>query len=121
MTRNSTTKSIFAEGTYYVSDKLTIKAGVRFSDDEKDVKSIQGMSSSATPGGLGRENFTLAPPVLGVFNALAGRKPFITSRVQSRSENHTTPSLKVLYDFSDTTRLILELCRRLQNGWFRWI
>jgi outer membrane receptor protein involved in Fe transport len=53
--QNSSTKSIFAEGTYYVNDKLTIKAGVRVSDDEKDVKSIQGMSSSATPGGLGRE------------------------------------------------------------------
>ena len=72
--QNSTTKSIFAEGTFYVNDRLTIKAGVRVSDDKKDVKSIQGMSSSATPGGLGRENFTLAPPVLGVFNALASRK-----------------------------------------------
>ena len=115
--QKSTTKSIFAEGTYYVSDKLTIKAGVRFSDDEKDVKSIQGMSSSATPGGLGRENFTLAPPVLGVFNALASRKVH-NFPIQSRSENHTTPSLKVLYDYSDTTRLIFKLCRRLQNGWF---
>ena len=104
--QNSTTKSIFAEGTYYVNDKLTIKAGIRVSDDEKDVKSIQGMSSSATPGGLGRENFTLAPPVLGVFNALASRKVH-NFPIQSRSENHTTPSLKVMYDYSDTTRLYL--------------
>jgi len=115
--QKSTTKSIFAEGTYYVSDKLTIKAGVRFSDDEKDVKSIQGMSSSATPGGLGRENFTLAPPVLGVFNALASRKVH-NFPIQSRSENHTTPSLKVLYDFSDTTRLYLSYAEGYKMGGF---
>ena len=115
--QNSSTKSIFAEGTYYVNDKLTIKAGVRFSDDEKDVKSIQGMSSSATPGGLGRENFTLAPPVLGVFNALASRKVH-NFPIQSRSENHTTPSLKVLYDFSDTTRLYLSYAEGYKMGGF---
>jgi outer membrane receptor protein involved in Fe transport len=115
--QNSTTKSIFAEGTYYVNDKLTIKAGVRVSDDEKDVKSIQGMSSSATPGGLGRENFTLAPPVLGVFNALVSRKPH-NFPVQSRSENHTTPSLKVLYDYSDTTRLYLSYAEGYKMGGF---
>jgi outer membrane receptor protein involved in Fe transport len=115
--QNSSTKSIFAEGTYYVNDKLTIKAGVRFSDDEKDVKSIQGMSSSATPGGLGRENFTLAPPVLGVFNALVSRKPH-NFPVQSRSENHTTPSLKVLYDYSDTTRLYLSYAEGYKMGGF---
>ena len=115
--QNSTTKSIFAEGTYYVNDKLTIKAGVRVSDDEKDVKSIQGMSSSATPGGLGRENFTLAPPVLGVFNALVSRKPH-NFPIQSRSENHTTPSLKVMYDYSDTTRLYLSYAEGYKMGGF---
>ena len=115
--QNSSTKSIFAEGTYYVNDKLTIKAGVRVSDDEKDVKSIQGMSSSATPGGLGRENFTLAPPVLGVFNALVSRKPH-NFPVQTRSENHTTPSLKVLYDYSDTTRLYLSYAEGYKMGGF---
>jgi outer membrane receptor protein involved in Fe transport len=115
--QNSSTKSIFAEGTYYVNDKLTIKAGIRVSDDEKDVKSIQGMSSSATPGGLGRENFTLAPPVLGVFNALVSRKPH-NFPVQSRSENHTTPSLKVLYDYSDTTRLYLSYAEGYKMGGF---
>lgn len=115
--QNSSTKSIFAEGTYYVNDKLTIKAGVRLSDDEKDVKSIQGMSSSATPGGLGRENFTLAPPVLGVFNALVSRKPH-NFPVQSRSENHTTPSLKLLYDYSDNTRLYLSYAEGYKMGGF---
>ena len=100
-----------------LNDKLTIKAGVRVSDDEKDVKSIQGMSSSATPGGLGRENFTLAPPVLGVFNALVSRKPH-NFPVQSRSENHTTPSLKMLYDYSDTTRLYLSYAEGYKMGGF---
>jgi outer membrane receptor protein involved in Fe transport len=115
--QNSSTKSIFAEGTYYVNDKLTIKAGLRLSDDEKDVKSIQGMSSSATPGGLGRENFTLAPPVLGVFKALVDRMPH-NFPVQSRSESHTTPSLKVLYDYSDTTRLYLSYAEGYKMGGF---
>ena len=115
--QNSTTSSIFAEGTYYVNDKLTIKAGVRLSEDEKDVKSIQGMSSSATPGGLGRENFTLAPPVLGVFRGLVDRKPH-NFPIQSRSESHTTPSFKVLYEYSDNTRLYLSLAEGYKMGGF---
>jgi outer membrane receptor protein involved in Fe transport len=115
--QNSKSRSIFAEGTYYVNDKLTVKAGVRLSKDDKDVKSIQGMSSSSTPGGLGRENFTLAPPVLGVFNALVSRKPH-NFPIQTRSESHTTPSFKVLYDYSDNTRLYMSIAEGYKMGGF---
>ena len=114
--QNATTTSVFAEGTFYVNDKLTLKAGVRISEDEKDVKSDQFMSSTAT-GGMTRDFPTLAPPVLGVFKALVDRMPH-NFPVQSRSESHTTPSIKVLYDYSDTTRLYMSYAEGYKMGGF---
>jgi len=114
--QNSSTLSIFAEGTFYINDQLTVKAGVRFSEDDKDVKGSQVFSSSAT-GGLGIDFPTMAPPVVGVMRGLLGRVPY-NFPVQNRSETHTTPSLKVLYDLSDTTRLYMSYADGYKAGGF---
>ena len=99
----SSSLSAFIEGTWYLSDQLTLIAGVRVSEDEKDVKASQVNSSTAT-GGIGIDNPTLNPVVAGLHNILLGRLPYNFPK-QSRSESHTTPSLKATYDMSDTTRL----------------
>ena len=114
--QNSKTRSIFAEGTYYVNDKLTVIAGVRLSKDEKDVKSDQIMSSSLT-GGIGRDKPTLNPGVLGIMNNLSSRSVH-NFPIQSLSDNHTSPSLKVLYDYSDSTLLYLSLAEGYKMGGF---
>ena len=113
--QNSKTKSIFAEGTYYVNDKLTVIAGVRLSKDDKDVKSDQTMSSTLM--GLGRENPTLLPPVLNTLDSLASRRVH-NFPIQSLSDSHTSPSLKVLYEYSDSTRLYLSLAEGYKMGGF---
>ena len=113
--QNSRSRSIFAEGTYYVNDKLTVKAGVRLSKDDKDVKSDQKMSS--TLAGIGRENPTLLPPVLNTLDSLADRR-IHNFPIQSRSESHTSPSIKVLYEYSDTTRLYVSLAEGYKMGGF---
>ena len=102
---NSSSMSAFFEGTWYVNDQLTLTAGVRVSEDEKDVLNSQVNSCSAAAcGGIGIENATANPIVAFVHNALLGRLP-VDFPLQERSENHTTPSLKATYELSDTTRL----------------
>jgi len=113
--QNSETRSIFAEGTYYVNDKLTVIAGVRLSKDDKDVKSDQTMSSSTT--GIGRDNPTLNPGVLGILDNLAGRRVH-NFPIQSMSDTHTSPSIKVLYEYSDSTRLYMSLAEGYKMGGF---
>ena len=115
--QNSKSRSIFAEGTYYVNDKLTIKAGVRLSEDDKDVKSDQVASSGGTPGGIGRENPTLNPAILGTLINLTDRRVH-NFPIQTRSESHTSPSIKVLYEYSDTTRLYMSYAEGYKMGGF---
>ena len=71
-----------------------MKAGVRVSEDDKEVKGSQVFSSSAT-GGVGIDKPTMAPPVLGVIKVLLDRSPY-NFPLQERSESHTTPSIKFL-------------------------
>jgi outer membrane receptor protein involved in Fe transport len=114
--QNSTTLSAFAEGTWYLNEKLTMKAGVRVSEDDKEVKGSQVFSSSAT-GGVGIDNPTMAPPVLGVIKVLLDRSPY-NFPLQERSESHTTPSIKFLYEASDTTRLYFSAADGYKAGGF---
>ena len=114
--QNSTSLSVFFEGTLYVNDQLTLKAGVRNSDDDKDVKGSQVMSSTGT-GGLGIDTPTMAPPVLGVFNALLKRVPY-NFPVQSRSDSFTTTSFKAMYDLNDNVKLYGSYAEGYKAGGF---
>ena len=106
----SKSRSIFAEGTYYVNDKLTVKAGVRLSEDDKDVKSDQVASSGGTPGGIGRENPTLNPAILGTLINLTELKKLESFLIDN--ENITEESILTL--ITDNIDLnfnkIIQLC-----------
>ena len=110
----SSSLSAFFEGTWYLSDQLTLIAGIRVSEDEKDVKASQVNSSTAT-GGIGINNPTANPVVAGLHSALLGRLPYNFPK-QSRSESFTTPSVKVTYDMSDTTRLYASYAEGYKAG-----
>ena len=110
----SSSLSAFFEGTWYLSDQLTLIAGVRVSEDEKDVKASQ-VNSSTTTGGIGINNPTANPVVAGLHNALLGRLPYNFPK-QSRSESFTTPSLKITYEMSDTTRLYASYAEGYKAG-----
>ena len=110
----SSSLSAFFEGTWYLSDQLTLIAGIRVSEDEKDVKASQVNSSTAT-GGIGINNPTANPVVAGLHSALLGRLPYNFPK-QSRSESFTTPSLKVTYEMSDTSRLYASYAEGYKAG-----
>tara|TARA_S200000501_G_C20850956_1_gene755629 strand:+ start:434 stop:2860 length:2427 start_codon:yes stop_codon:yes gene_type:complete len=108
--------SAFFEGTWYLNDKTTVIAGVRVSEEDKDVKGSQVNSSSAT-GGWGSNYPTLNPFVRAVHFGLLGRLPYDFPK-QSRSENHTTPSFKMIYEMSDTTRFYASYAEGYKTGGF---
>ena len=110
----SSSLSAFFEGTWYLSDQLTLIAGIRVSEDEKDVKASQVNSSTAT-GGIGINNPTANPVVAGLHSALLGRLPYNFPK-QSRSESFTTPSVKVTYEMSDTSRLYASYAEGYKAG-----
>ena len=110
----SSSLSAFFEGTWYLSDQLTLIAGIRLSEDEKDVKASQVNSSTAT-GGIGINNPTANPVVAGLHSALLGRLPYNFPK-QSRSESFTTPSVKVTYEMSDTSRLYASYAEGYKAG-----
>ena len=110
----SSSLSAFFEGTWYLSDQLTLIAGIRLSEDEKDVKASQVNSSTAT-GGIGINNPTANPVVAGLHSALLGRLPYNFPK-QSRSESFTTPSVKLTYDMSDTSRLYASYAEGYKAG-----
>ncbi|MFL2725090.1 MAG: TonB-dependent receptor [Gammaproteobacteria bacterium] len=110
----SSSISAFFEGTWYLSDQLTLIAGIRVSEDEKDVKASQVNSASAT-GGIGINTPTLNPIVAGLHDILLGRLPYDFPK-QSRSQSHTTPSLKMTYELSDSTRLYASYAEGYKAG-----
>ena len=113
---NSNSMSAFFEGTWYVNDQLTVIAGVRVSEDEKDVLNSQVNSCSAAAcGGIGIENATSIGVVAGIHNALLGRLP-VNFPLQERSESHTTPLLKVTYELSDYKRLYVSFADGYKAG-----
>ena len=59
----------------------------------------------------------MAPPVLGVVKVLLDRSPY-NFPLQKRSESHTTPSIKFLYDASETTRLYFSAADGYKAGGF---
>ena len=83
---------------------------------DKDVKGSQVMSSTGT-GGLGIDTPTMAPPVLGVFNALLKRAPY-NFPVQSRSDSFTTTSFKAMYDLNDNVKLYGSYAEGYKAGGF---
>lgn len=114
--QQSTSKSIFAEGTWYLNDRLTMIAGVRKSEDDKDLKGSQVMSSNVT-GGVSINTPTMNPVILGVVKVLLDRSPY-NFPLQKRSESHTTPSVKFIYEATDSTRLYLSYAEGYKAGGF---
>ena len=112
----TSSQSVFFEGTYYASDKLSLTAGVRWSEDEKELNDSQFMTSDIT-GGNNRSNATLNPGVRAVLFGALGRDTY-EFPLQTMKEDHVTPSFKVNYEYSDSTRLYLSWAEGYKSAGF---
>jgi iron complex outermembrane receptor protein len=91
--QDTTTWSAFTQVDYDITDRLRIRAGIRYSDDSKDVENHQFVTNIG-----GTEPNPINTLLMGpnVFNF---RVPY--DYELNRGENHTTGSVNLQYDFGD--------------------
>jgi outer membrane receptor protein involved in Fe transport len=112
----TSSQSVFAEGTWYLNDQLSLTAGVRWSDEEKELMDSQFLASDLT-GGNTAEAGTLNPVVRNILFGVLGRDTY-EFPLQKMAEDHVTPSLKINYEYSDTTRIYLSWAEGYKSGGF---
>lgn len=108
--QDTETISVFAEGTFHVSDVFRITAGLRYSDDEKDVEKSGFVASlgSTTPNPF--LGLIYGPAVL----SLAAEHEYALSR----KEDHLTGHINLQWDVSADAMLYLELGNGYKGGGF---
>jgi outer membrane receptor protein involved in Fe transport len=112
----TSSQSVFVEGTWYLNDQLSLTAGVRWSDEEKELMDSQFLASDLT-GGNTAEAGTLNPVVRNILFGVLGRDTY-EFPLQKMAEDHVTPSLKINYEYSDTTRIYLSWAEGYKSGGF---
>jgi outer membrane receptor protein involved in Fe transport len=112
----TSSQSVFVEGTWYLNDQLSLTAGVRWSDEEKELMDSQFLASDLT-GGNTAEAGTLNPVVRNILFGVLGRDTY-EFPLQKMAEDHVTPSLKINYEYSDTTRMYLSWAEGYKSGGF---
>ena len=112
----TSSQSVFVEGTWYLNDQLSLTAGVRWSDEEKELMDSQFLASDLT-GGNTAEAGTWNPVVRNILFGVLGRDTY-EFPLQKMAEDHVTPSLKINYEYSDTTRIYLSWAEGYKSGGF---
>jgi iron complex outermembrane recepter protein len=108
--QDTTTWSVFTQVDYDITAQLRIRAGIRYSDDNKDVKNNQFVTTldGTEPAAI---NTIIMGPV--GFNF---RVPY--DYQLNRGENHTTGSLNLQYDFNDDIMLYATWANGYKAGGF---
>jgi outer membrane receptor protein involved in Fe transport len=114
----TSSQSVFAEGTWYLNDQLSLTAGVRWSDEEKELMDSQFLGSDLSSGNTAEAAMTDSNRVVrNIFFNVLGRDRY-EFPLQKMAEDHVTPSVKINYEYSDTTRLYLSWAEGYKSGGF---
>lgn len=106
--------SVFFEGTYNISDTFRITAGLRYSEDDKE------MSKSAKVAYIDptAPTATLAPAQLSAVYSQALKLAKDHAYDRERSEDHVTGHVNLQWDMSDATMVYLEVGNGYKAGGF---
>ena len=106
--------SVFFEGTYNISDTFRITAGLRYSEDDKE------MSKNAKVGYIDptAPTATLAPAQLSAVYSQALKLAKDHAYDRERSEDHVTGHVNLQWDMSDATMVYLEVGNGYKAGGF---
>lgn len=113
-TYNLETKSfaLFGQGTFNVTDDLRVTFGLRYTEEDKDVRSVQFLSDTITGIGVKSTNITGAAIVGGAFGAYA------RDLNESRSTDKWIPSANVQWDISEDSMLYFTVSEGFKSGGF---
>lgn len=106
--------SVFFEGTYNVSDSFRITAGLRYSEDDKE------MAKSAEIGYIDptAPSSTLAPAQLNAVYSQGLKLAKTHAYTRERSEDHVTGHVNLQWDMSDEAMVYLEVGNGYKAGGF---
>jgi outer membrane receptor protein involved in Fe transport len=91
--QETTTWSVFTQVDYDITDRLRLRAGIRYSDDNKDVENHQFITNIGCTEPKPINTFLLSPDVFNL------RVPY--DYELKRGEDHTTGSVNLQYDIGD--------------------
>ena len=106
--------SVFAEGTYNLSDTLRVTAGLRYSEDEKEM-SKRGTVGYIDPSAAAS---TLVPAQLAAVYGSALKLATVHSYTRDRKEDHVTGHVNVQWDMTNDAMVYLELGNGYKAGGF---
>ena len=106
--------SVFAEGTYNLSDTLRVTAGLRYSEDEKEM-SKRGTVGYIDPTAAAS---TLVPAQLAAVYGSALKLATVHSYTRDRKEDHVTGHVNVQWDMTNDAMVYLELGNGYKAGGF---
>ena len=106
--------SVFAEGTYNLSDTLRVTAGLRYSEDEKEM-SKRGTVGYIDPTAAAS---TLVPGQLAAVYGSALKLATVHSYTRDRKEDHVTGHVNVQWDMTNDAMVYLELGNGYKAGGF---
>ena len=116
--QNSETWSVFTEVTFNLSDRARLTAGIRYSEDEKDV--VKTGSTVDLSGILTATGNAFGIP--GLFSLVYGPAGLNLAAPHNysldRSEEHTTGNLNFQYDLSDDTMVYANVSNGYKAGGF---
>lgn len=104
--------SVFAEGTYNISETLRLTAGLRYSEDEKD------MTKTGTTAFLGEPSPFITLGTLSNVYALGLKLARPHSYTRDRDEDHVTGHINLQWDATNDTMVYLELGNGYKAGGF---
>ena len=122
--QDSDSWSIFAEGTYHVSDSFRITAGLRYSEDEKDMsKSSQVLyiNDWLLANGYAdkvKDTPTIPLPFVGAVYKNALNLVSAHSYTRERKEDHVTGHVNFQWDMNNDAMVYLELGNGYKAGGF---
>ena len=106
--------SAFAEGTYNVTDTFRVTAGLRYSEDNKDV-SKGGTVSYIDPTAA---SSTLIVPQLAAVYEKALKLAKVHAYTRDRKEDHVTGHVNLQWDMTNDAMVYLELGNGYKAGGF---
>lgn len=116
--------SVFAEGTYHVSDSFRITAGLRYSEDEKDMSknAKSGYINDWLPANGYADRVTDTPamplPALNAVYSSALNLAKAHSYTRQREEDHVTGHVNFQWDMNDEAMVYLEIGNGYKAGGF---
>lgn len=113
--QSSDTWAVFAEGTWYATDRLSLTLGARFTEEDKDASKILNIENLST--GVPIDNPILASVFTNFFKADTEQGTGHNLDA-SRSESAFTPALTISFDASDDVMAYAKISRGFKAGGF---